>query len=63
MANPDDVARAKSGDKNLRGADLRGANLSNADLKFATLSGANLEFANLSGAKMPDDWQSVVENY
>lgn len=53
MANPDYLARAKSGDKNLIGADL----------KFATLSGANLEFANLSGAKMPDDWQSVVENY
>jgi uncharacterized protein YjbI with pentapeptide repeats len=45
MANPNDVQRAKSGDKNLRDADLSGA-----DLREAFLGRANLREAFLGGA-------------
>jgi len=43
----EDLERALSGEKILRGADLRGANLCGADLR-----GANLEFASITLACM-----------
>jgi uncharacterized protein YjbI with pentapeptide repeats len=69
MANPDDVARAMSGEKDLHGADLSGASLLGADLSDANLYGANLSGArpgkanllgaNLSGANLDaaEMWQ------
>tara|TARA_Y100000590_G_scaffold8604_1_gene10756 strand:+ start:635 stop:1120 length:486 start_codon:yes stop_codon:yes gene_type:complete len=52
MANPDDIEKALSGEKNLRGADLRGAVFVSVDLSNADLSGANLLNADLSGANL-----------
>ena len=52
MANPQDIVRARAGDKNLRGADLFGANLTGADLTGADLTGANLRYAVLVGASL-----------
>lgn len=52
MANVDNVNRAKSGAKDLSGADLREADLSNARLLGTDLQGADLRRANLGGAKM-----------
>lgn len=47
MADNVAVKRAKSGEKDLAGADLSGA-----DLRWLDLSGANLEGANLYGADL-----------
>ena len=52
MANPQDIVRARAGDKNLRGADLFGADLRGADLRDADLTGANLRYAVLVGASL-----------
>lgn len=54
MANPNDVAMAKNGDRNLSGADLIGANLTGADLYCADLTGAALMAANLRGADLDE---------
>lgn len=47
-----DEERARSGDKNLRGASLVGAKLSSVDLSGADLEGANLTGASLSNANL-----------
>ena len=62
MADPDDLQRALSGDKNLSGVFLQDADLSDVDLSDADLSGAylfravltraNLRGANLTGANL-----------
>lgn len=50
MANPEDVKRAKAGDKNLQEADFSWADMSNIDLSGANLHKANLHGARFSGA-------------
>jgi uncharacterized protein YjbI with pentapeptide repeats len=50
MTGIEAINQIKSGNKNLRGADLIGANLNGADLRGANLRGANLIGANLRGA-------------
>ena len=47
-----DEARARSGDRNLTNANLRGADLTRANLSGANLRGADLVLANLSGADL-----------
>jgi hypothetical protein len=44
--------RYDAGERDFRGADLRGANLEGANLSFARLQGANLRDANLRGANL-----------
>jgi len=50
MARPNDLKKALSGDKNLRGADLREADLRGADLRGADLTDADLPYSELEDA-------------
>ena len=52
MANEQDEKRAKDGDQNLEGADLRGADLSYAKLNGVDFTAANLNGANLTGTDL-----------
>ena len=52
--NPSDLERALAGDKNLAGADLKGANLFDADLRRADLKGADFSGADLRRADLID---------
>ena len=61
MSDQEDLARARAGDKNLRGADLTGADLSGADLYGADLYGADLSSANLTGADLSGAYLSGAD--
>ena len=66
MANKQDVARARAGDKSLSGADLgsadlRGANLREADLTGASLDGANLVYVDLRRADLEGATLTVAD--
>ena len=66
MANPQDIVRARAGDKSLSGADLssadlRGANLREADLTGASLDGANLVYVELRRADLEGATLTVAD--
>ena len=59
MASKNDLMRARSGELNLRGADLTDADLSGVDLSGTDLTGADLTDANLSGASLSANFQDA----